>query len=415
LVIVDDGSTDNSVSVVKRYLDDPRIRLVEEKHKGCGSALRTAIANSIGDIICILDSDDILTPDALRLVLDTYRRNPGLDIVHSQFYDGFSARKTTFTKNVRIRDNTAKIGNFMNVGTLSPLRTFTRRAYDKTSGVEPGLAAAVDFDIMLKLEEVARGIKLIRKPLYWYRYNINGLSSSRKLVQKDCFQQVKREAMSRRARAAKPFDIGIVASACGITDSIIGRFVSTIEESSPRCSYVTKIVTSQRREVFSRSQALNQGVKSLLRSCRVIACTDVDMLIPPGLIDFSYAQATKTGKNVWVICRNIDENEIESKDWDEWLKKPLRGDLAGMKGVGKGSWNAMTAENWIKSGGWNEEMFGWGGEDDEFWARRSRAGVQTLSVKDFALMHVNHGDRGVIRRGEENLALARRLRKERWL
>jgi len=57
-------------------------------------------------------------------------------------------------------------------------RTFLREAYQKTSGYDPQLKAAVDRDIIYKLEEVT-DFKFINKPLYYYRKNEKGVSQGK--------------------------------------------------------------------------------------------------------------------------------------------------------------------------------------------------------------------------------------------
>lgn len=60
LIICDDGSTDNSCEVVKRYQDkDSRIKLIQKENGGMASALNAAYRECKGDIICLLDSDDV--------------------------------------------------------------------------------------------------------------------------------------------------------------------------------------------------------------------------------------------------------------------------------------------------------------------------------------------------------------------
>lgn len=70
LIIVDDGSTDDTVSIINGYNDD-RIRLI--CHKNCGGANKarnTGIANAKGEYIAFQDSDDEWLPDKLSLQID---------------------------------------------------------------------------------------------------------------------------------------------------------------------------------------------------------------------------------------------------------------------------------------------------------------------------------------------------------
>lgn len=66
LVCVDDGSTDNTVKILREYEDrDPRITVIEQEHANCSAARKKGVENSTGDIIFFMDSDDLLSKDML--------------------------------------------------------------------------------------------------------------------------------------------------------------------------------------------------------------------------------------------------------------------------------------------------------------------------------------------------------------
>ena len=68
LIITDGPSSDNTVSIVKKYCEqDPRIRLIIPKqHQGIAEARHTCIQNAKGDLLAFLDSDDIWVSDKLE-------------------------------------------------------------------------------------------------------------------------------------------------------------------------------------------------------------------------------------------------------------------------------------------------------------------------------------------------------------
>lgn len=76
LVICDDGSTDNSRSVIERYAaTDPRIRPVLKQNAAVAAALNDAYRASSGEIIAMLDADDLFAPTKLERVVQ--RLQPG--------------------------------------------------------------------------------------------------------------------------------------------------------------------------------------------------------------------------------------------------------------------------------------------------------------------------------------------------
>lgn len=76
IICIDDGSTDNSVDIIKNYQNqDTRIKLFQQKNSGPGSARNLGIKNSTGEFICLLDSDDFLTNDALEILYNEQKKN----------------------------------------------------------------------------------------------------------------------------------------------------------------------------------------------------------------------------------------------------------------------------------------------------------------------------------------------------
>jgi glycosyltransferase involved in cell wall biosynthesis len=64
LLIINDGSTDNSAQILKRF-SDPRLRILDQKNCGVVAALNRGIREARGSLICRMDSDDICIPDRL--------------------------------------------------------------------------------------------------------------------------------------------------------------------------------------------------------------------------------------------------------------------------------------------------------------------------------------------------------------
>lgn len=79
-VVMDGGSSDETVSVLEGYGD--RLRFRSERDKGQPDAVNKGMAETTGDIIAWLNSDDVYTPGALQAVLEVFEKNPDIDVVY---------------------------------------------------------------------------------------------------------------------------------------------------------------------------------------------------------------------------------------------------------------------------------------------------------------------------------------------
>jgi len=81
VLVVDDGSTDDTARVVGS-IQDKRIRYIQkERNQGCSAAYNTGIRAAQGEWIAFLDSDDLWKPEYLERQMDFLSRQAGLDVV----------------------------------------------------------------------------------------------------------------------------------------------------------------------------------------------------------------------------------------------------------------------------------------------------------------------------------------------
>ena len=208
-------------------------------------------------------------------------------------------------------------------------------------------------------------------------------------------------------------EIGIVTTAVNIDLPIIHRWKDTLRESTTT-AYQSLIMNDDKyleNGLLNKSRALNDGIKKLLDQCKIVVCTDIDMLIPPGLVNYT-VYVVKPMNCLWGVSRNINPDKITPRRWRDWLQLPLRNS-------GYGSWNAMLKEDWLLSGGWDERLTGWGGEDDLFKKRRTQRGIHTMICDTFPLMHINHPsrqDKEVVQEDSQHNMILEMPREDRnWL
>jgi len=86
LIVVDDGSTDNTKKVVEKYRlkNLSKIKYIYQENKGPASSRNTGIKNAIGLYICFLDSDDRFRQNKLEITYDYIKRYPKYKIFHTE-------------------------------------------------------------------------------------------------------------------------------------------------------------------------------------------------------------------------------------------------------------------------------------------------------------------------------------------
>jgi len=82
LLVVDDGSSDDTVAVLERF-DDARIRLVKQERTGISPALNRGLGLAAGEFICRFDADDVCFPHRLQLQVAYLDAHPGHLVVGS--------------------------------------------------------------------------------------------------------------------------------------------------------------------------------------------------------------------------------------------------------------------------------------------------------------------------------------------
>jgi len=79
IVVVDDGSTDGSVAVARRF--GTLVRVIRKEHQGIGATRNVGIAAARGELVAFLDADDVWLPDKLERQVALLQTDPGTEMV----------------------------------------------------------------------------------------------------------------------------------------------------------------------------------------------------------------------------------------------------------------------------------------------------------------------------------------------
>lgn len=165
-IIGDDKSTDDSLAIIRPWLDEKICLLTNEQNIGYTRTLMKLIAQAQTDIVGILDPDDALHPEATALVLQAYQAHKQVGFV----YTNFTLYDETLTTAIAPGYARAILPGYtsLETGYVSHLKTFRRCAYAQTAGYDPTMLYAEDRDLVYKLEEVTT-LYFLDQALYQYR------------------------------------------------------------------------------------------------------------------------------------------------------------------------------------------------------------------------------------------------------
>ena len=83
VLVVDDGSTDDTADVVRRY--GSQVEYIPKSNGGQASALNVGFREARGEIVCLLDGDDYFYPGKVQRVADAFRNRPEVGLVYNEF------------------------------------------------------------------------------------------------------------------------------------------------------------------------------------------------------------------------------------------------------------------------------------------------------------------------------------------
>lgn len=187
MIIINDGSTDNSVTILNQFLkEDNRIQLINKSNSGVSDTRNKGLEIAQGDFVTFLDADDVWYITNLEKKVN-FLVSTGYDVVYSycQLIDEYAEPIDSILKG----ENNLKIADFLslkaNYNTAPSGVLFRKEVLQKIGGFDVNLSNNADQDILI--QSLANGFKIgvVSEVLWNYRIHAENMSKNVGLLEKD--------------------------------------------------------------------------------------------------------------------------------------------------------------------------------------------------------------------------------------
>ena len=173
LIIIDDGSTDNSRYIINQYVEHPNVRIIFQENKGLIATNNVATRAANGKYVMRLDADDYLDERALLVLVNTIEESEDLALVFPDYYYVDKSgnvtgqeRRHNFQEDVTLLDQPAH-------GACTLIR---KKYLLEVGGYSSEFDCQDGWDVWLKLIENYK-VGNVNLPLFYYRKHGNNLTS----------------------------------------------------------------------------------------------------------------------------------------------------------------------------------------------------------------------------------------------
>lgn len=183
LIVVDDGSTDNTQEVLKNYKDQGVVRVFKTENRGVSAARNYAVEQAKGGWIGFLDSDDEWLPNKLKLQVDYRQSNPKLKLIHGEEVWIRNGKRVN-----PMKKHTKKGGDVfadaLKLCCISPSTVFIEKDFFQSlGGFREDFPVCEDYDLWLKVTS-KHSVGFVETPII-KKYGGHGDQLSRKFKAMD--------------------------------------------------------------------------------------------------------------------------------------------------------------------------------------------------------------------------------------
>lgn len=175
IIIIDDGSTDGSVDEIKRFISDYakyNIRLMCQPNLNASIARNRGLEVATGDYVLFLDSDDLLKPDILKCMVDTYE-DTGADLIMGGFeyidVKGRHLKYRHFENKPVIYDIKTSFATLIDMSPVPSNKLYNLKLIKENNLWWGNVKIGQDLDFYLKYLTLCKKVIQINSIIYKYR------------------------------------------------------------------------------------------------------------------------------------------------------------------------------------------------------------------------------------------------------
>jgi glycosyltransferase involved in cell wall biosynthesis/Flp pilus assembly protein TadD/ubiquinone/menaquinone biosynthesis C-methylase UbiE len=178
ILVVDDGSTDNTPAILAEFPQD-KVRYIRKEHEGAPSTRNAGVKEARGEWIVWLDSDDVLLPDALKAHLDKLKQVPDADVFYGDLIitDNHMQPQRAFQYEDWYGRRAELIGRMFKECVIPNGGSMIHKAcYDRIGWYDESFLRAHDYQWWTRLLDVAK-FKHVGTTIYKWRWHHTNMSS----------------------------------------------------------------------------------------------------------------------------------------------------------------------------------------------------------------------------------------------
>jgi GT2 family glycosyltransferase len=206
VVVVDDGSTDETPEVLTEYAHLRNVRTIRQENAGVAAARNTGFAASRGALVSFLDADDFYHPERLARQVGRFdeRSDVGFaycDIVRIDEQDAIADAYDVQSARTIVDGD---IFESLLVGGYFPPHTVIvrRDIFERSGGFDPALGGNADLDLWLRLSGAGVRVDFLPEKLAYYRLHSSSMSRDLSHMRRTRLLAIEKAVRAHPARAA---------------------------------------------------------------------------------------------------------------------------------------------------------------------------------------------------------------------